>query len=77
MKYLINFIALLSCRWAWLLLVTSLVIGMHVFMTFETRDPFLIRQVHEIFDKFYCIVELYVSLDTVSDIVSNWYACIV
>ena len=38
--------------------VFNILFNLNKFMAFETRDPFLIRQVHEIFDKIYCILEL-------------------
>ena len=45
--------------------VFNILFNLNKFMAFETRDPFLIRQVHEIFDKIYCIVELVFMLEQV------------
>jgi len=38
--------------------VFNILFNLNKFIAFETRDPFLIRQVHGIFHKVYCIVEL-------------------
>jgi len=38
--------------------VFNILFNLNKFIAFETRDPFLIRQVHETLDKIYCMVEL-------------------